>query len=120
MLSSIHRPRRVDSAREDGVLPLTNPILDVNGKPMHEIFVPKGTIVYVNVFGVNRDEDIWGPDATEWKPERFLAPLPETVAEARIPGVYLNTYAHALLENRAIQLIGCARLTFGGGNRACL
>ena len=35
---------------------------------------------------------MWGEDALEWKPERWLAPLPSTVADAKIPGVYSNLY----------------------------
>lgn len=38
----------------------------------------------------NCDPDIWGVDANEWKPERWLTELPPSVAEARVPGVYSN------------------------------
>ncbi|VDB89892.1 unnamed protein product [Peniophora sp. CBMAI 1063] len=89
-------------ARQDHVLPLQEPILDVNGKIMSEVFVPKGTAVYCNIIGVNTDPAIWGPDAKEWKPERWLSPLPESVISAHIPGIYTNT------------------LTFAGGSRSCI
>lgn len=55
-----------------------------------EIEVPKGTIVLLGVRACNRNKDIWGPDALEWKPERWLSPLPKAVTDARIPGVYSN------------------------------
>ncbi|KAI0027085.1 cytochrome P450 [Vararia minispora EC-137] len=87
----------------DAVLPLAHPYTDTNGMERHELFVPGGgTIFIVNVAGVNRDKAIWGLDAKEWKPERWLSPLPDSVAEARIPGVYANT------------------LTFIGGGRSCI
>ena len=35
-------------------------------------FVPKNCDLMINLFAVNRDESIWGPDAAEFKPERFL------------------------------------------------
>ena len=38
----------------------------------------------------NNDKAIWGEDAREWKPERWLTPLPAAVEDARIPGVYGN------------------------------
>lgn len=80
------------SARQDHVLPLQEPILDVDGKILSEVFVPKGTAIYCNIIAVNTDPAIWGPGAKEWKPERWLGPLPESVTSAHIPGVYTNTY----------------------------
>ncbi|KAH9166700.1 cytochrome P450 [Lactarius sanguifluus] len=44
-----------------------------------------------NIYNLNRDSSIWGIDAAEWKPERWLTPRPESVARANIPGVYANT-----------------------------
>jgi|SRR6266581_9064712 len=79
------------SARSDVVLPLSSPIHDVDGRKIHEILVPKNTNVFVQIYNLNRDPSIWGSDATEWKPERWLAPLPESVANANIQGVYANT-----------------------------
>ncbi len=81
----------VDSAQSDVVLPLSAPIQDVDGRKVHEIFVPENTNVFVQIYHLNRDPSIWGPDAAEWKPERWLAPLPQSVADAKIQGVYVNT-----------------------------
>lgn len=36
----------------------------------------------------NRNKALWGEDADEWKPERWLLPLPKTLEDAHIPGVY--------------------------------
>lgn len=69
----------------------------IDGKPIHELIVPAHTMVWVNVLGVNRDKEVWGPDADEWKPERWLAPLPTTVTDAHIPNVFANTYASIIL-----------------------
>lgn len=54
------------------------------------IALPKGTAVFPSCRGCNISKDLWGDDAHEWKPERWLTPLPSTVTEARIPGVYSN------------------------------
>ena len=58
---------------------------------MTELVVPAGTMVWVNVLGLNRDKEIWGPDADEWKPERWIGQLPASVADAHIPNVFANT-----------------------------
>ena len=67
-------------------------MIGVNGVPMKEIPVPKGTTIYVAIRASNLDKRIRGEDALEWKPERWLSPLPESVVNARIPGIYSHLY----------------------------
>ncbi|KAI0760477.1 cytochrome P450 [Fomes fomentarius] len=88
--------------RHDVVLPLSQTIMGVDGSMMHEIPVPKDTTVVIGIQSSNTNKAIWGEDAGEWKPERWLSPLPDTVTEARIPGIYSNL------------------MTFLGGGRACI
>ncbi|KAI0048972.1 cytochrome P450 [Auriscalpium vulgare] len=83
-------------------LPLSVPITTTYGELLSSIIIPKDTDVDINILGINRDPTIWGSDASEWKPERWLADLPGSVEAARIPGIYSNT------------------LTFLGGGRACI
>jgi cytochrome P450 len=66
--------------------------MGMDGKEIHEVFVPSNTNVVVGIMAANRNTDIWGPDAYEWKPSRWLEPLPETVATAHLPGVYSHLY----------------------------
>lgn len=72
------------------VLPLSEPIRGSDGTWMKEIPIPKDTRVIVSIRGCNRNKAIWGEDAHQWKPERWLSPLPESVTDARVPGVYSN------------------------------
>ncbi|OBZ67576.1 hypothetical protein A0H81_12405 [Grifola frondosa] len=88
--------------RKDIVMPLLEPIRGVDGSIINEIPVPKNTGIVVGVLASNCNKAVWGDDALEWKPERWLSPLPETVSEAHIPGVYSNL------------------MTFLGGGRACI
>jgi cytochrome P450 len=44
----------------------------------------------IAILGANRNPEIWGDDAYEWKPERWLSPLPDTVMAAHVPGIYSN------------------------------
>lgn len=54
--------------------------------------VPKGTKVFPSLLSSNRNPDIWGADADEWMPERWIQGLPDSVADAKIPGVYAHLY----------------------------
>jgi len=92
----------VREARKDMILPLSEPIRGRDGKMMHEIPIPKDTQLIVGVEGSNCNKALWGEDATEWKPERWLAPLPRALTDAHIPGVYSSL------------------MTFIGGGRACI
>ncbi|KAG5634821.1 hypothetical protein H0H81_000603 [Sphagnurus paluster] len=89
-------------SRKDTVLPLSAPIKGRDGNEIQEIAIPKNTQVLISILNTNRDPTLWGPDVLEWKPERWLSPLPETILEARVPGVYSNL------------------MTFNGGGRSCI
>ncbi len=72
------------------MLPLSESVRGVDGTEVHEIPVPKDTTIVVAIHSANRNKAIWGEDALEWKPERWLKPLPASVTDAKIPGVYSN------------------------------
>ncbi|KAI0270686.1 cytochrome P450 [Gloeopeniophorella convolvens] len=95
-------PGVLRTTRGNALLPLSTPIHDNDGREIRELFIPDNTDIYIHIHNLNRDPLIWGPDAAEWKPERWLSPLPESVAEAKIQGVYSNT------------------MTFIGGPRSCI
>ncbi|KAG6861366.1 hypothetical protein C0995_001099 [Termitomyces sp. Mi166 len=89
-------------ARQDVVLPLLTPIKGIDGREMESILVPKDTKIFIAILNANRDPLLWGPDSHEWRPERWLKPLPEALHEAHMPGIYSHL------------------LTFLGGGRACI
>ncbi|KAF5327790.1 hypothetical protein D9619_004946 [Psilocybe cf. subviscida] len=89
-------------AREDSVLPLWQPIKGLDGTQITEIPVEKGTEIHFSILASNRDPQTWGPDSYEWKPDRWLQPLPEALLDAKIPGVFSHL------------------MTFIGGGRSCL
>ncbi|KAI0668322.1 cytochrome P450 [Trametes maxima] len=89
-------------ARKEGVLPLSVPVRGVDGTSITSIPVKKGNIVLTGLEASNRNKALWGEDADEWKPERWLKPLPRALEDAHIPGVYSNL------------------MTFIGGGRACI
>ncbi len=88
----------IDRAKKDTILPLSEPIRGVDGTLITEIAIPKGTTFMLNLRACNTNKAVWGEDALEWKPQRWLQPLPRTVEEARIPGIYANTSVVPLFE----------------------
>ncbi|KAL1746453.1 cytochrome P450 [Schizophyllum fasciatum] len=89
-------------ATKDAILPFGKPVAGVDGRELAETHVPRGTSIIVSIHNANRSKELWGADALEWKPERWLAPLPDSITNARMPGIYSNL------------------LTFLGGGRACI
>ena len=78
------------SASKDIVVPLSRPVRGCDGRDITEIFIPRGTTILTNIQASNADKVLWGDDAMEWKPERWLTPLPAPLEDARIPGVYAH------------------------------
>ncbi|PPQ74982.1 hypothetical protein CVT24_010278 [Panaeolus cyanescens] len=87
---------------EDIVLPLSRPITLTSGRTTSEIMIRKGTKCIISLVGSNRNTEIWGPDANEWKPERWMQEMKEEIVSAKIPGIYSHL------------------MTFGAGGRACI
>lgn len=72
------------------------PIKSADGKQeWKEIPLKNNTNVIISIIAANRSKAIWGEDAEEWRPERWLKPLPETVAQAHLPGVYASMYVYS-------------------------
>ena len=91
-----HANNGLSRTTRDSVLPLSEPIRGVDGKMMSEIAVPADTTIIVGIMACNRSRAIWGDDADEWKPERWLSPLPASVEKAHVPGVYANLCAPSI------------------------
>ncbi|KAK1226670.1 hypothetical protein PQX77_010349 [Marasmius sp. AFHP31] len=89
-------PELVREAVVDDVIPLDLPVVDASGSVLREIPVTKGQRIVSSVYNYNRLKEVWGEDAEDWRPERFLDARPPTL------GIFGNL------------------LTFGAGVRACI
>ncbi|KAF9219209.1 cytochrome P450 [Gyrodon lividus] len=92
-------PSTVRIAMRDDVLPLEKPFTDKHGAVHDGIRISKGDPIFIPILAMNRSEELWGPDAHEFKPERWDN-VPEAVSN--IPGVWGHL------------------LSFLGGPRACI
>jgi len=86
-------------AMKNDVLPLEQPFTDKHGVIHDGIKVSKGTPIFIPILVMHRSKEMWGPDAHEFKPERW-DDLPNAVSN--MPGVWSHL------------------LTFLGGPRACI
>ncbi|KAL4072764.1 cytochrome P450 [Scleroderma yunnanense] len=124
----LHPPTSLLSrtVRQDTVLPLHRPIRSRSGEVLERIPIPKDTTLIISILNANLDRDVWGEDAREWRPDRWLgieaygrdenedvfddnqngehghSKMPGAKTEMRYPGVYANM------------------MTFLGGGRACI
>jgi len=84
-------------ATEDDVIPLSEPVLTADGRLADSIFIQKGMVVVIPMEYVNQAKDLWGEDATEFNPDRWI----DGSVKKELPG-----YKHIL--------------TFSDGPRTCL
>ncbi|KAH0835841.1 cytochrome P450 [Lanmaoa asiatica] len=105
------------TAMKDDVVPVEKPFMDKNGVVRDSIRyalcpiansryiftlphrIRKGETIFIPIQAIHRSRELWGPDAHEFKPERWEN-IPEAVSQ--IPGVWGH------------------QLTFLGGPRACI
>jgi len=81
---------------QDDILPLTKPIVGTSGRVYTELPIPKGTTVTISTLGYNLNRDLWGPDAYEFRPERWF----EMSEQVESPvGVYgnLSTFSGGIM-----------------------
>ncbi|KAJ7758644.1 cytochrome P450 [Mycena metata] len=88
-------------ALEGDILPLTTPIWTPAGELLDKLPIHKGTVVTVSSYYTNTAKSIWGEDAAEFKPERWLDGQDVPAAAKELPG-----YHHTMV--------------FSDGPRACL
>ncbi|KAK0448028.1 cytochrome P450 [Armillaria borealis] len=67
-------PRTDRIALEDDVLPLSQPLTTVDGDIVSSIAIKAGQVFQIPSVVQNMDPNVWGEDAAEFKPERWLRP----------------------------------------------
>ncbi|KAJ7062770.1 cytochrome P450 [Mycena amicta] len=95
-------PDTTRRAQVDDVIPLGEPITTKSGGVVvNQIVVPKDSVVTVSIRCMNRSTALWGPDAGEFNPERWL-----TLDEDSFRAKEIQGHRHLL--------------TFSDGPRTCL
>ncbi|KAH0828958.1 cytochrome P450 [Lanmaoa asiatica] len=65
-------PHVLRIAGGDDILPLSRPITTESGEVISEIVIPKGTRIVASIAAYNRNPELWGDDAHEFNPDRWL------------------------------------------------
>ena len=73
---------------KDTILPLSEPIIGNDGSIIKEIPLPAETSIMIGARAWNLSKEVWGSDALEFNPNRWLSSLPSSVTDAHIPGPY--------------------------------
>ncbi|KAJ3814545.1 cytochrome P450 [Lentinula aff. lateritia] len=81
------------TANEDDVIPLSKPIVGKTGQLITEIPVPKGTRIVGSCSAYNRNLTIFGEDAHEFNPNRWLEGRVKTEDNLGFPYANLATFA---------------------------
>lgn len=88
-------------ATKDDILPLSAPLMTRSGTKVDHVVVSKGSTVTIPIRCMNRSTSIWGPNAKEFVPERWVDEAGITEKAREIQG-----FSHLL--------------TFADGSRTCL
>ena len=80
----------LSSTLRDTVLPLSVPMKDARGNDITKVPISEGTLLSIGIFAFNRRKDLWGEDAAEWRPERWLGSLAANSRDNASGGVFYN------------------------------
>ena len=74
----------MQQAMEDDVVPLSTPTrAAAGGATTDRVAIARGTIITVPIRSIHLSEDIWGPDAKTFRPERWLSDDEPAATRAR-------------------------------------
>ncbi|KAE9410968.1 cytochrome P450 [Gymnopus androsaceus JB14] len=79
-------PSVAREAGSDDTIPLSYPVITESGEQLSQIPVSKGQRIVLNIGVYNRLTEVWGADANEWNPQRFMHESPKSSPL----GVYAN------------------------------
>ena len=95
----------ITQANEDDVIPLSQPIQTATGEMTNRVSVSKGTLIRIPITAINKSQLLWGDDASEFNPQRWLDGR-MSEGDRGVRAVDVEGYRHLL--------------TFGGyGPRTC-
>ncbi|KAL5525409.1 hypothetical protein ACEPAF_9279 [Sanghuangporus sanghuang] len=104
---------------KDTILPLSVPIHISDGRsPISSLPLRKNTNVIIAIDAANRRTDIFGPDAEQWRPERWLE-RDDPENEDNKTNSHENSHNEKVSNNK-LPGVYSGLMTFLGGGRSCI
>lgn len=111
-------------------LPLQFPTRSRSGGYTSTVAIPEGAYTIISILAANRHREMWGADANEWRPERWLsssftAPTETQEANCSMDGkdaAFTSRSAPVLGVKDSVRFPGVYSnmMTFLGGSRSCI
>ncbi|KAG2059079.1 cytochrome P450 [Suillus hirtellus] len=120
-----HMGRKVVKAT---TLPLQFPVRSSSGAEISSISLHEDVFVIISILAANRNRTLWGDDANEWKPERWLSSSgrkdgPDTDIpsdSANVPLLKLSAPILGVKDGIKYPGVYSNMMTFLGGSRSCI
>ncbi|KAI5116715.1 hypothetical protein M0805_003227 [Coniferiporia weirii] len=101
-------------ARQPTTLPLRRPLQGTDGSTINSVPIARNQGVILGIAAAHRDEGVWGRDAHEWRPERWLN------ADADLGTGESKTAGGVLGDEARYPGVYSGMMTFSGGGRSCI
>ncbi|KAG0708663.1 cytochrome P450 [Suillus ampliporus] len=101
-------------------LPVHFPVHTRAGVETSTITMPQGSHTIISILAANRHKGIWGDDADEWLPERWLAEAQEADVSFDGEDVSVSKRSVGVKDGVRFPAVYSNMMTFLSGNRSCV
>ncbi|KAG2153235.1 cytochrome P450 [Suillus clintonianus] len=124
-------PLMIRTATKATTLPLHFPARSRSGADTSVVTIPQGTHIIISILAANRHQEIWGADANDWRPERWLSSPLAAPSETHGIDTPVGGEDAVSVSRRTAPILGVQdgvrfpgvysnMMTFLGGSRSCI
>ncbi|KAG2036791.1 cytochrome P450 [Suillus americanus] len=109
--------RRMTSAAS---VPLQFPVRSLSGEEINTISVAKHQAIVISIIAANHNQAVWGEDASEWKPERWLNSTQGQLLCVQKRKSLIKILLDGVKDGVKYTGVYSSMMTFLAGNRSCM